>query len=277
MMAEAFAAQGWPAEVDETGTGLTAPFNAPGNRTAAVVRLALLRPIVFILLVPAGPAHPNGGKAGCDLAGVVLVRPLQFFVRHWRGSWCIRHSSLLSLANRAPASAVPACSHFSPLTFLGKRETAQSYRIDAKTAALVRCRRARTRSTRMVTDWWIWPTPGAAPIPTPSPKRPPEAPVPISSGHYSRPQASSHGRGRARGRGAALAAMIRQIHRIHDGDRQLEVPQDRHLAATLPMAPSGIGNSNSANDAGSATSAIPTRATDSCPMGLDRYFGFSTI
>lgn len=103
MMAEAFAAQGWPAEVDETGTGLTAPFNAPGNRTAAVVRLALLRPMFFILLVPAGPAHPLGGKAGCDLAGVVLVRPLQFFIRHWRGSWCIRHSSLLSflLAGRA--------------------------------------------------------------------------------------------------------------------------------------------------------------------------------
>jgi hypothetical protein len=49
-----------------------------------------------------------------------------------------------------------------------------------------------------------------------------------------------------------LAAMIRQIHRIHGGDRQLEVPQDRHLAATLPIAPSGIGNSNSPNDAGSA-------------------------
>jgi hypothetical protein len=50
-----------------------------------------------------------------------------------------------------------------------------------------------------------------------------------------------------------LAAMIQQIHGIHGGDRQLEVPQDRHcLAATLPMAPPGIGNSNSANDAGSA-------------------------
>jgi hypothetical protein len=31
MMAEAFAAQGWPAEVHESGTGLTAPFNAPGT------------------------------------------------------------------------------------------------------------------------------------------------------------------------------------------------------------------------------------------------------
>lgn len=184
MMAEAFAAQGWPAEVDETGNGLTAPFNAPGNRTAAVVRLALLRPIV--LLFPAGPAHPLGGKAGWDLAGVVLVRPLQFFVRHWRGSWCIRHSSLLSFLlgwSSACVRGIPACSHFSPLAFLGKRETAQSYRIDAKTAALVRCRRARTHSITMVTDWWIWPTPGAAPIPTPSPKRPPEAPVAISSQH----------------------------------------------------------------------------------------------
>ena len=31
MLAEAFAAQGWPAEVHESGTGLTAPFNAPGT------------------------------------------------------------------------------------------------------------------------------------------------------------------------------------------------------------------------------------------------------
>jgi hypothetical protein len=31
MMAKAFAAQGWPAEVHESGTGITAPFNAPGT------------------------------------------------------------------------------------------------------------------------------------------------------------------------------------------------------------------------------------------------------
>jgi hypothetical protein len=31
MMAEAWAAQGWPAEIDGTGTGITAPFNAPGT------------------------------------------------------------------------------------------------------------------------------------------------------------------------------------------------------------------------------------------------------
>lgn len=31
MMAEAWAAQGWPAEVDETAIGITAPFNAPGT------------------------------------------------------------------------------------------------------------------------------------------------------------------------------------------------------------------------------------------------------
>ena len=31
MMAKAWAAQGWPAEVHESGTGITAPFNAPGT------------------------------------------------------------------------------------------------------------------------------------------------------------------------------------------------------------------------------------------------------
>lgn len=30
-LAEAWAKQGWPAEVDETGTGITAPFNAPSQ------------------------------------------------------------------------------------------------------------------------------------------------------------------------------------------------------------------------------------------------------
>jgi hypothetical protein len=30
-LAEAWAAQGWPAEVDETGAGITAPFNAPSQ------------------------------------------------------------------------------------------------------------------------------------------------------------------------------------------------------------------------------------------------------
>jgi hypothetical protein len=30
-IAEAWADQGWPAEVDETGTGITAPFNAPSQ------------------------------------------------------------------------------------------------------------------------------------------------------------------------------------------------------------------------------------------------------
>ncbi len=30
-LADAYAAQGWPAEVHESGTGLTAPFNAPGT------------------------------------------------------------------------------------------------------------------------------------------------------------------------------------------------------------------------------------------------------
>jgi hypothetical protein len=49
-----------------------------------------------------------------------------------------------------------------------------------------------------------------------------------------------------------LAAMIQQIHVIHGADPP-EVLQDRHcLAATLPMAPPGIGNSNSSNDAGTA-------------------------
>ena len=31
MMAEAWAAQGWPASPDESGTGITAPFNAPNT------------------------------------------------------------------------------------------------------------------------------------------------------------------------------------------------------------------------------------------------------
>ena len=30
-LAEAWAAQGWPAELDETGSGITAPFNAPSQ------------------------------------------------------------------------------------------------------------------------------------------------------------------------------------------------------------------------------------------------------
>jgi hypothetical protein len=30
-LAKAWADQGWPAEVDETGTGITAPFNAPSQ------------------------------------------------------------------------------------------------------------------------------------------------------------------------------------------------------------------------------------------------------
>jgi hypothetical protein len=30
-LVEAWAAQGWPAELDETGTGITAPFNAPSQ------------------------------------------------------------------------------------------------------------------------------------------------------------------------------------------------------------------------------------------------------
>jgi hypothetical protein len=50
MMAEAFAAQGWPAEVDESGTGLTAPFNAPGTGP----------PPWFIYRISAKTAHVVG-------------------------------------------------------------------------------------------------------------------------------------------------------------------------------------------------------------------------
>jgi hypothetical protein len=50
-----------------------------------------------------------------------------------------------------------------------------------------------------------------------------------------------------------LAAMIQEIHVIHGADRPADVAQDRHcIAATLPMAPPGIGNSNSSNGAGTA-------------------------
>ncbi len=39
-LAKAWADQGWPAEVDETGPGVTAPFNAPVAGIAAVERLS---------------------------------------------------------------------------------------------------------------------------------------------------------------------------------------------------------------------------------------------
>ena len=38
-IAKAWADNGWPAEPDDSGRGITAPFNAPGARTAAVERV----------------------------------------------------------------------------------------------------------------------------------------------------------------------------------------------------------------------------------------------
>ena len=38
-IAALWATSGWPAQPDDSGTGITAPFNAPDARTAAVVRL----------------------------------------------------------------------------------------------------------------------------------------------------------------------------------------------------------------------------------------------
>lgn len=38
-IAAVWAAEGWPCNVDASGTGLTAPFNAPGQGCGAVVRV----------------------------------------------------------------------------------------------------------------------------------------------------------------------------------------------------------------------------------------------
>ena len=49
-IAALWAKSGWPAQPDDSGTGITAPFNAPHARTAAVVRrpgrAPLPRPLV---------------------------------------------------------------------------------------------------------------------------------------------------------------------------------------------------------------------------------------
>ena len=54
--AEAWAAQGWPAEPDESGTGITAPFNAPsqGPPPWNVFRIQPLSAIVALGAEPGG-------------------------------------------------------------------------------------------------------------------------------------------------------------------------------------------------------------------------------
>ncbi|HEU0131741.1 MAG TPA: pyridoxamine 5'-phosphate oxidase family protein [Mycobacteriales bacterium] len=55
-MAAVYAADGWPAEVDETGTGLTAPFNAPtaGPPPWSVYRIAPRRATALLTDDPGG-------------------------------------------------------------------------------------------------------------------------------------------------------------------------------------------------------------------------------